>query len=365
MLSCVRRALSLRPVFVSVSGSLTLLILMLMLMASNAVQAADHSSTSGGKTSRPELRTNQHFIEELGRKPEFDVNSRMDVFRYIFSSLPNTVRVYPTENYYYFKFYHQGIRYAGNVRLAAVDRDEGILHFAYFADANASSSEGSMHYLKLNAREGVRVEKTGPLEYSVSYDGRRVTFHLNDLSDIAPPKDLLRAKEIYLGPVFDESGLQFYLLFNTELKIFHYILIETSGTGDQLIASEVADRILIGKRSGFAFYQDHHIDRKVLIAVHAANVVVNNYFDGPFDQLPDNFIKGDSLKDAIVASDPKMASKIDRFGYLASGEGRYLIGPYMQYSDPGDLAGIDACASEPGKPRNHYPSCFAIQGGGD
>ncbi len=364
MLSCVRGTGAMRPAHRLVSTMLAPFILMMMLAVSSTIEAADKPSAQGEKTSLPELRTNQHFIEELARKPRFDVNKLKDVFNFIFSSLPDKVRVYPTENYYYFKFYHQGIRYAGNLRLAAVDRDQGILHFAYFADANASSSEGSMHYLKLTARDGVRVEKAGPLEYKITFGGRQVTFLLNDVSDVTPPKELMRAREIYLGPVFDESGLQFYLLFNTELKIFHYILNETSGTGDQLIASEVADRILIGKRSGFAFYKDHHIDRKILIAVHAANVVVNNYYDGPFDQLPDNFIKGNSLKDAIEASDPNMVGQLDRFGYLASGEGRYLIGPYKQYSDPGELAEIDTCASASDMSRDQYPNCFAIQGGG-
>ena len=35
------------------------------------------------------------------------------------SQLPERVKVYPTENYYYFGFLHDGIRYAGNIRLDA------------------------------------------------------------------------------------------------------------------------------------------------------------------------------------------------------------------------------------------------------
>ena len=30
----------------------------------------------------------------------------------------------------------------------------------------------------------------------------------------------------------------------------------------------------------------------------------NNYFDGPFDQLPDNFIAGEALRDAILSVRP-------------------------------------------------------------
>ena len=44
------------------------------------------------------------------------------------------MKVYPTENYYYFGFMHNGIRYAGNIRLDASNRDDGKVIFAYFED---------------------------------------------------------------------------------------------------------------------------------------------------------------------------------------------------------------------------------------
>jgi len=241
--------------------------------------------SSGADQSFPDLHTNQGFIEEISKASSFDVENPTAVFRFVFFSLPDAVQVYPTENYYYFKFFDGGIEYAGNLRLAASDRDQGILHFAYFADANASSSEGEMQYKPLSIKDGVVVEKVGALEYKVGYGGRQVIFHLNDLSDVKPPQGLLRDNEVYIGPVFDESGLEFFLLFNPDLKIFHYILNETWTLRDQFVASTVSDRIVIGKRTGFAFYLDQYTDRKVLIGVHSANVTVNNFYDGPFDQL--------------------------------------------------------------------------------
>jgi hypothetical protein len=316
------------------------------------------------KATQPQLNTNQALIEELVKQPDLDVADIGAVFAFVLASLPDEVKVYPTENYFYISFHHGGLDYAGNIRLAASDRDQGIVHFAYFPAATLSGSEGEMTYKPLNAADGVTVEKRGQLTYGVSFRGRTVTFHLNDLAQVRPPAGLLSAAEDYIGPVFDESGLQFYLSYNRDLKIFHYVLNEQAPVPDVFVPTDYSERILIGHRTGYALYADQQIARKILIGVHAANAAVNNYFDGPFDQLPDNFIEGDTLKDAIGASDPSAAGQIDRYGYFATGEGRYLIGPYLQYSTAADLVVFDLCATNSALPPEQYPACFSIQGGG-
>src|SRR5690349_1541290 len=65
----------------------------------------------------PPLQTNQAYVEEVMGKTTLDVNDVMSVFGYVMAKLPERVKVYPTENYYYFWFIHNGIRYAGNIRL--------------------------------------------------------------------------------------------------------------------------------------------------------------------------------------------------------------------------------------------------------
>lgn len=312
---------------------------------------------------RPALATNQAFLEELRSTATFEIDDIQAVFDYVLSTLPDEVAVYPTENYYYFRFNHGGIQYAGNIRLAASDRDEGLVHFAYFPAANSGVGEGKMHYRPLSTNDGVRVEKIGPLLYAVSFRDRRVNFRLNDLSDVRPPEGFLNENEDYLGPVFDESGIEFFLVFNRDLKIFHYVLNETDGVADQFRQAAFTDRIVLGRRTGFAFYRDPK-DRKILIGVLAANVAVNNYYDGPFDQLPDNFNKTDDLKNAIETADPSVDGRIDRFGYFMTGEGRYLIGPYLQYSNEQQLAPFHLCATSPQVSPRLYYGCFAIQGGG-
>jgi|SRR5215813_7039404 len=67
----------------------------------------------------PRLYTNEIGIEDATRRTALGIDDPVAVFAFIFSALPDRVRVYPTENYFYLSFFHNGTRYAGNIRLAA------------------------------------------------------------------------------------------------------------------------------------------------------------------------------------------------------------------------------------------------------
>jgi len=188
--------------------------------------------------------------------------------------------------------------------------------------------------------------------------GKSVTFALNDLSQVKPPPGFLRADEDYIGPSFDESGFRFFLVYNRRLKVFHFLLDETAKVPDQFFAAKASDRIQIGKRSGFAFYR--YDGRKILIGVSAPQSRLNTYFDGPFDQLPENFIEGETLRDAIVAADPRAKGKIDRLGYYADGMSRYLIHPFLPYWQVSDLAVFHRCEVAKSVPAARRPLCFVV-----
>ena len=215
-------------------------------------------------------------------------------------------------------------------------------------------------HVVLDAAKSVTVEKVAPLVYRVSHGGKTVVFELNDLSNVKPPPGAFGPDEVYLGPVSDESAIRFFLVFNRKLKLFHYVLDETVEVADQFVRAEATDRILIGKRTGFAYYRDHKLDRKILIGVFEGNSRVNNYFDGPFDQLPDNFIAGEALRDAILAVEPKLAGKIDRYGISPGGADRYMIGPYRHYRTEDELSIFDSCATDKHIPTARYYECFVF-----
>lgn len=305
----------------------------------------------------PVIHYNKDYVEEAIAPPAFDIGDKMAVLAAVLSGLPETVKVYPTENYFYFSFHHKGIKYAGNLRFDIADRDAGIVHFSYFKEASGWQRDENGFTADLGRKDGVVLTRAGVLSYDLAFRGRTVRFELNDIGSAKPPAEAIRPNETYIGPVFDESAIRFFLVFDNDRKIFLYLLDETGVVPDQFDVSEVSDRITIGIRTGFAFYDDRFAARKILVGVNRFNVSVNNYLDGPFDQLPDNFLAGDVLKTAILAATRNRAGRIDRFGNSPDGETRYLIAPYMQYRDQAELGVIADCAAKEEPPV--YYGCFS------
>jgi len=307
----------------------------------------------------PGLELNETEIGRVTRRANLDIKDPLAVFAFVFGRLPERVNVLPTENYYYFRFALNGAIYAGNFRLAVNDRDQGKMHFAYNDLPSDRRPDPETTHVVLDASRGVTVEKLTVLSYRVTHAGKSVTFALNDLSQIKPPAGLLNADETFLGPIFDESGIRFFLLFNGKLKVFHYLLDETAGVADEFVAAKATDCITIGKRTAFAFYRDDR-GRRILIGVDRRNSELNTYFDGPFDQLPDNFIDGDSMRDAIIAATPEVKGQIDRFGhFLAEQDARFLIHPFLRYRREADLTVFHRCATTVAAAQR--PRCFVIE----
>lgn len=304
------------------------------------------------------LHTHEAYVEDVLQRNGLP-RDPLHLFADILNTLPARVRIYPTENYYYFYFFYNGVRYAGNIRLGAADRDQGKLHFAYYEDASPWREAGDLTYVVFDRSNGVLVQRLGRLAYRVKYGTKSVVFVLNDLAQVRPPAGTLNDDEVFVGPIFDESAVSFFLIFNRRLKQFFYILNETN-LPEKLVRSSTSERILIGQRTGFAFYRDDKLERRILIGVFAENAETNNYFDGPFDQLPDNFIKGDELRDLIVLAKPDLKGKIDRFGFFSDGDLRYAIEPYLEYKKIEDLDIFAQCAESSNIPPALYYNCFVI-----
>src|SRR5262245_2379948 len=306
----------------------------------------------------PRLETNQSYLEEVMQTTALSINDPIAVFAFVLNSLPDRVKVYPTENYYYFAFVYDGKRYAGNIRLDASNRDEGKVIFAYYEDLSEWRKQSPVIHVVLDASQGAKVEKLERLVYRVEYGSKSVDFLLNDLSQVQPPATAIGPNETYLGPIFDESGIRFFLVYNSKLRIFHYILDETVKVADELVPSSRTNRLLIGKRTDFAFYRDYRLDRKIMVGAYEGNIRANNYFDGPFDQLPDNFIEGETLREIILTLEPSLKGQIDRFGRSPDGSVRYMIAPYMAYRTEDDLYVFHRCATSKKSAGISYYNCF-------
>ena len=326
--------------------------------AASMVAALLSSTAEATSPDAASVRFNQHMIEQAVAESDLDIDDIDAVFDHVFARLEDRVTVYPTENYYYFEFLHEGVAYAGNFRLDAADRDRGVIHFAYFNQDNILGREETFHYRAFTQEHGVSVSRRGELEYAVTRGGRTVSFRLNDLRDVEPPAGMLQPGERYLGPIQDESGVRFFFLWNETLAMFLYILDE-SHKAEPLFGSGVSEQVSIGLRTGFAYYQDRYVDRKILVGVLEHESDVNSYYDGPFDQLPDNFVEGDALRRAFLALDPTAKGDLDRWGNSRALDGRMLADPFILYAAEEELAIFDECAAGAAEPEGYYP-CFAI-----
>ncbi len=180
---------------------------------------------------------------------------------------------------------------------------------------------------------------------------------MNDLSNVKPPASALAPEERFIGPIFDDSGVRFFLVFNEKLKIFLYILDETVRPTEELFPAHEKSRIEIGKRTSFAYFRDLKLQRRILIGVFEDNLLLNTYFDGPFDQLPDNFIEGETLRSAILKASPQLNGKIDRYGRSLERNIRYAIKPYLAYVELKDLDPVENCAASRRNGAAYY-ECF-------
>ncbi len=285
---------------------------------------------------------NQGFIEGLYGAVKLD--DQMAVFAHVFSALPDKVVVYPTENYYYWRFTANARVIWGNFRFDADDRDRGILHLGYFEyDENGRFQDYDGWEKTITARDGVALNKVSRLVYSVAYKGRTVTFVLNDIGMAPPRKARLAPGEIYVGPVFDESGVKFFLVFSKPRNHFLYVVNEDGAPPETFKALKGKD-IVIGRRTGFAYYLDKPNSRKILIAVNGANARRNNYYDGPFDQLPDNYADQTNIKKYLELAYPYVKGRIDKYGVLKAEKGnRVAISPYRIYDSEDELSFVGSC----------------------
>lgn len=251
------------------------------------------------------------------------------VFEYVWSSLPPVAIVYPTEQYYYYRFQLRQRAVAGNLRL--VDADQGILHLGYFDRGDQARA----HHLALSAEHEVRIERLDEGRYRVRHAGREVEFVLarRALACAGPPA-LLKHETCITG-VLDESGVPLKMVYDSVHRSFSFVVNGAIAPIDALVSIEgTHGRYVLDRRTDFVFYADTRARRTLLVGVASRNVYENNYFDGPFDQVPPRL----QLKDRLEAAYPYLRmDPIDAHGNFTHKEGqRVAISPYLDYASLDD-----------------------------
>lgn len=290
---------------------------------------------------RPAIAFHQDLVE--GNYPEIksarvNLNDTDSVFRFVFSSLRDQVKVYPSENYYYFIFENGGKEIWGNLHLPPAEEIGQYLDFAYwiFEEDPGKSERFFSRYKRFDQLSGLTIQKVSNLGYQISFGEKSVFFELNNLSQQAP-RVAVKKGEVFIERTFDESGHQFLLVYNPKSPHFMFVLDEERPLMPEGL-KPLSDKLLIGEKSGFAFYQDG--DRKILFAVNDGNVRKNNYYDGPFDQLADNFLPtGFSAK--LELAYPYAKGRLDAYGRFTDAEhSRLALTPYHFYRNSEELSGI-------------------------
>ena len=287
--------------------------------------------------------SNEEFINGLYNN--LNLTDAKQVFRFVFSNLDDQVVIYPTENYYYFTFPAHGKIIFGSIALPAYHRDQGTLFFGYYEKMEKFTEPKFPilgHEANYDAMDGVFVKKIDDFNYSVTFEGRTVIFKLNDVGLAKPRTALLRDDEIFVGPSFDESGLKFIIIFNNATKHLFWILDEDNFVPDSFL--EYKENILIGNRTEFAFYYDEVNTRKILVGAKASNILQNSWYDGPFDQMPDNYVYTGKveIKKYLEAVYPDL--KLDKYGRTLDTGLKVTVPSYLFYSNKDDLVSmINSC----------------------
>lgn len=284
-----------------------------------------------------------------------NLKSPLDVFAAVFAQLPPEVLVMPTENYYYWRLFAGGREIRGNIRLPSGQREKGTLCIGYaefdeFPDDGGPVPEISESQY-LNAANGVAISCPTPFSSEVIFRGKTVRFRFLQLDQRPLEKSQTAPGEVFVSRTCDESGCRFILMYNTRKKSFHWVLDEASAAMDHW--QPILPDCTLGRRTGFLLWTDKsHGNRRILAAVRGASVRRNDWFDGPFDQLADNYADQTNIRKWMEDAMPGLRGRIDKWGYLTDSPTpeRIALNPYGTWESVDGAVDFLRKAEESGDP---------------
>ena len=293
-------------------------------------------------------------LAEAWSAPAPDPADAVAVFARVFAGLPDEVRVLPTENYFYWRLTMPGRPLAGNIRPASGRRERGELSFGYSEWVDTPDEPGAAPPVSASrvftAADGVMISNPGPFTCVTEFRGKRVTFRLHEIEQTPPRGFALAEDEKFLARTWDESGLPFFLMYNTAENYFFWVLNEESPVAEKFTITD--GLAAAGQRTGFVFWIDAARGaRKVLACVRRLSVRRNDYYDGPFDQLADNYARRINLKKYVEDAFPALRGQVDDYGYYLNRPGRVAIDAYAQRDTAAEAAAFVREAVDSGDAR--------------
>ncbi|MFZ1560855.1 MAG: hypothetical protein WAT37_13060 [Saprospiraceae bacterium] len=286
------------------------------------------------KTNVINFQTNQEYLESLNNR-KIDFSDTLAVIKLILSNLNDTSIVYPSEGYYYFTFSNEGTLYVGN--LGFWEDAPSLVNFN-ISESNSindetTESEDFEFQHSIGNNDGAIISKNNNF-VQIQFENMSKVFklHNEDENEFSRCVD-----EKLIGTCFDESGVKFFLIYNVTNKAFYYLLLDTH----MVDLIKVNHNIYYDKRTLFAFYNDQICNRYILIGVSRINAESNNWFDGPFDQLPErNIIQADIDFDKMIM-ERRSTESVDKVGnYINNPKARVALCSYIEYTNLSQLLQI-------------------------
>lgn len=253
-----------------------------------------------------------------------DPTDRFAVVKYVLTQIPDSAVVYPSERYYYFKFWCGHRLISGNLRFCHVN--EGKVYFGYFDEFDSSFMNTGVVENKINGL----VEVTDDV-VRLTFSGIQKSFRLDRSWQDSDGLELLDDEELVSG-ILDESGYYFWLVYNRPKRRLYYVLNELKTPEHLSLVTSGGVQFSIGQISRFVFYLDEMSHRKILVGVYEDKIQKNNYFDGPFDQVPPDL----NIKSILEEVYPYVKDRggIDENGnFISLHHSRVAISPYVKYAD--------------------------------
>ncbi|MGP5315201.1 hypothetical protein ACTXLD_07220 [Psychrobacter faecalis] len=290
------------------------------------------------------LTTNEKMINELYLENELNIDNVDEVFEYVLSQTDDTLTIYPSEGYYYFSFYHQGNLIKGNLLVGHKLRQQGTLSFIYFYDiAGKERGEFKTHHKLYKTSAEFSLKKTKPNLYQLNFKKIKKNIKINQLVTDASFVNTLEQHGFEVNiPMMDESGVQFYLAFYPATNNFYYI---NDLSRDDEFYYTLGEGLKVGARTEFVYLP---MDKfAILVGVNAANIYKNNYYDGPFDQLPDEALEGINYKSYLYKVNPSWKEQIYDDGYFINDStARVGLTNYFEYLSLDEFQKIQPCVSD-------------------
>ncbi|MEO1716185.1 MAG: hypothetical protein AAFR76_03645 [Planctomycetota bacterium] len=263
-----------------------------------------------------------------------DYNDPNSILRYVLDELAGTLAViYPSERYFYYRF-PLGERFiSGNIRFSNVEHGE--ISVGYFDEYNQHDFNVGTY---VDGSDGVSIDfddAAGMI--SLEFEGKISRFQLDRRAFEQPNFDLFKG-ERHISGLLDESGYFLHLMYWPSDRALYYVLNDTKAL-PEILHRAVTPRgheVWFGEDSRFCFYKHPRSGRMILVGVATRNIQENNWFDGPFDQVPPYLPIGDIIRTAYPYVED--AGGIDDHGNFLKRDGtRIAISPYQKYTSGTEL----------------------------